>query len=148
MFIENFKLKGKLNILLTDQEGKVKENKTYPNLVVNTGKEYIAQRMTSNSTSVMSAIAVGDGEASPQITDITLNNELARNEISFANVSSNTVTYVCTLPAHVGVGGLVEAGIFNSLETDSGLMLCRTSFPVINKEELDILTITWEVSAL
>ena len=146
MFKENIKMTGKLNLLLVDSGGSIKLDKTYPNLVVSTGKEYVAQRMTSNSTAIMSSIAVGSDNTSPVAGDIALLSEISRVSLTSANVSSNTVTYLATFLPGTGTGAIQEAGIFNSTDANSGTMLCRTTFPVINKESGDTFTITWNVS--
>jgi hypothetical protein len=54
------------------------------------------------------------------------------------------VTYVATFPAGTGTGAVTEAGIFNA--SSSGTMLCRTVFPVVNKQSGDSMTITWTVT--
>jgi hypothetical protein len=146
MFKENIKMTGKLNLLLVDSDGSVKIDKTYPNLVVSTGKVYVAQRMTSNSTAIMSSIAVGSDDTTPVAGDTALLSEISRVSLTSANVSSNTVTYLATFLPGTGTGAIQEAGIFNSTEANSGTMLCRTTFPVVNKESGDTFTITWNVS--
>lgn len=146
MFKENIKMTGKLNLLLVDSDGSIKIDKTYPNLVVSTGKVYVAQRMTSNSTAIMSSIAVGSDNTSPVAGDTALLSEISRVSLTSANVSSNTVTYLATFLPGTGTGAIQEAGIFNSTEANSGTMLCRTTFPVVNKESGDTFTITWNVS--
>nr|QMP83638.1 MAG: hypothetical protein [Caudoviricetes sp.] len=146
MFKENFKMSGKLNLLLVDSDGSVKLDKTYPNLVVLSGKEYVAQRMTSNNTAIMSSIAVGSDGTTPVSGDIALLSEIARSALTSANVVSNTVTYITTFLPGTGTGALEEAGIFNSTNANAGTMLCRTTFPVVNKESGDTFTITWNVS--
>lgn len=146
MFKENLKMVGNLEILLTNENNNIKIHKIIPNLVVLTGKQFVAQRMISNTTSLMSHIAIGEGLTSPNVSDTILGNELARQSITSATVTSNTVTYVSSFLPGIGVGAITEAGIFNSSLEDSGTMLCRTTFPVVNKEEGDSLTITWNVS--
>lgn len=147
MILENFKTLGIVNFLLQDYSGKVKLDKTVPNLVVFAGKNFIAQRMTSNSTPVISHLAVGGANTTPANTDTILAGEFSRVVITSAAVSSNTISYVATLSPGVGTGAIVEAGLFNSATANSGTMLCRTTFPVVNKEGGDTLTITWNVSA-
>jgi len=148
MFKDNLKLIGELNLLLIGKDGNVKFEKTYPNLVLASGKEYIAQRMTSNSTPIMSSIAVGSGTTLPNVSDTSLEEEIRRKPLTSVNVTSNTITYVCTFEANEGTGGLTEAGIFNSTTANSGTILCRTTFPVVNKEENDVFTITWNVTPI
>lgn len=146
MFRENFKMVGELNLRLVDSSGNIKLDKNYPNLVVMTGKEYVTQRMTSNSAPIMSSIAVGSDNTSPVIGDTGLLAEISRVSLTSANVVSNTVTYISTFLPGNGTGALQEAGIFNSGTSNSGTMLCRTTFPVVNKESDDTFTITWNVT--
>jgi hypothetical protein len=42
---ENIKVTGELSVVLKDQNGNVKQAVTIPNLVVDTGKSFIAARM-------------------------------------------------------------------------------------------------------
>lgn len=149
MFKELIQMSGQINLNLVGEDGNAKLDKTYPNLVVFTGKSYIASRMASNSSTIMSHLAVGQNSANTTSanTDIVLNSELARVALTSTTVSSNTVTYVTTFNPGVGSGAITEAGIFNSASANSGTMLCRTVFPVVNKEDGDTLTITWNVTA-
>jgi len=71
---------------------------------------------------------------------------MARVSLDSANVVSNTITYVATFPAGTGTGSLTEAGVFNSPSANSGTMLCRTRFDVVNKGVADIIVITWNVT--
>lgn len=148
MITSSYQMSGNLHIVLTDENGEIKQDQSVKNLVVNTGKNYIAQRIANNSTTVMNYMAVGTGNTSPGVANTTLITEVGRVTIGTANVSvsSNTTTYTATFPSGTGTGALVEAGIFNDPST--GLMLCRTLFPVVNKGALDTLTISWSVSAI
>jgi hypothetical protein len=47
-------------------------------------------------------------------------------------------------PAGTATGAITEAGIFNA--ATGGTMLCRTTFPVINKGSADSLAVTWVVT--
>jgi hypothetical protein len=147
MILENIKFTGQVNFLLTDASGSEKLNKTYPNLVVFSGKNYIASRMASNNTVIMSHLSVGGSNTAPANNNTTLAGEFARVALTSTTVSSNTVTYLATFYPGTGTGAIVEAGIFNSATANNGDMLCRTTFPVVNKEGGDTLTITWNVTA-
>jgi hypothetical protein len=59
-------------------------------------------------------------------------------------VSGNAITYTATFGAGTATGAVVEAGIFNA--SSGGTMLCRTVFPVINKNAGDSLAVTWVVT--
>ena len=146
MFKESIKMLGTLNVFLTDQFGAIKVDENYSNLVVQSGKEFIAKRMIGTSVGTMSYLAIGTGTNTPINTDIILQHEVVRSPLQSASVSANTVTYVSYFAPGAGTGAITEAGIFNSDTVDQGSMLCRTVFPVVNKEAGDTLTITWNVS--
>ena len=131
--------------LLTDEFGNIKLDKNYNNLVVDTGKEFIAQRMSSNSTPLMTSIALGTNNTSPTVDDTGLNAEVDRKDFYSTAVTGNTVSYVASFGTGEAVAALTEAGIFNSSTANSGTMLCRTVFPVVTKEQNDTFTVTWNV---
>lgn len=150
MLVSNFKTEGNLYIVLTDENGNVKQEEYVKNLVVSTGKNYIAQRIANNTTAVMNYMSVGTSSNSPAVANTTLGAEIAASRVTIGaantTVSSNTTTYVATFPPATGTGAIVEAGIFN--DPSAGLMLARTTFPVINKGSLDTLVISWSISAV
>lgn len=136
---------GDLIVIKTDEYGNTEE-KYFKNLIVSVGKTHIASRMTANTANVMSHMAIGTGNTAAVVGDTTLGTELARVALTVTGgtPSSNTVTYSATFPAGTGTGALTEAGVFNA--ASSGDMMCRTVFPVINKQAADIVTVTWVVS--
>lgn len=142
---DTFTIRGTVHTVLTRADGSIEE-RTFPNLVVTTGKTFIASRMSSASASVMGWIEVGTGGRSPVVGDTTLVSPVVRlaTTVSGGTPSGNSVTYTTTLNPGVGTGALQEAGIFNA--SSAGTMLARTTFAVINKGAGDTLTINWTVS--
>ena len=144
---EKFGTTGELGIVLRAEVGSIKESIHVPNLVVTVGKNFIASRMIGTSPSVMSHMAVGTATAIPATSDTTLGTEVGRAAFSVAaSVAGNVVTYTANFAAGVGTGALTEAGIFNASGAGAGVMLCRTTFPVVNKGASDTLTISWNVT--
>ena len=141
---ENLKAHGELTISVFDRDGKLKEAKKVPNLVVTVGKNYIASRMVGTSATVMSHMAIGTGTGTPVAGDTTLGISAGRVALTAFTASTNTVTATATFPAGTGTGAITEAGIFNDVTT--GTMLCRTTFPVVNKAAGDSIAITWVVT--
>ena len=139
------KVEGNLIIIKTTGDG-VEDRIEHKNLVVSVGKTNIAARMAGNTAAVMSHMAIGTGNTAAVVGDTTLNTELSRVALTVAGgtPSSNTVTYSATYPAGTGTGALTEAGVFNA--SSAGTMLCRTVFPVINKQAADSIAITWVIS--
>ena len=144
MINDSIKVTGELKLTLTRPDGNVKHEVIIPNLVVTTGKNYIASRMKDASATAMSHMAIGTGSTSAAAGNTALGSEAGRVALTSTTVSNNDVAYVATFPAGTGTGALTEAGIFNA--SSSGTLLCRTVFSVINKAAADTLGITWTVS--
>lgn len=144
MISDKIGIKGNLDVVVYDDKNQIKDTRHVPNLVVASGKNYIANRMTSNSNVIMSHMAVGSGNVAPTTSDVNLGNEVTRVVLDSTTLNGNVVTYVTTFGAGVGTGSLTEAGIFNDPTT--GTMLCRTRFDVVNKANTDIIVITWNIT--
>ncbi len=143
-FQENMTLTGALKIVLTGENGEVKQEVEVKNLVVTTGKNFIASRMKDAVATVMSHMAIGSGTTAAAAGDTALETELGRVALASTTVTDNNVAYVATFPAGTGTGAVTEAGLLNA--GTGGTLLCRTVFPVINKGAADTLGITWTVS--
>lgn len=145
---ENLKLAGELSIVLTDKNGQVKETREVKNLVVNAGLAYIISRMVGTSKSVMSHMAVGSGSTATAggQTDLVsvLGSREALDSTTVMGDNNEKVQYISSFEAGKGTGAIVEAGIFNN--STGGDMLCRTVFPVVNKQADDTMAITWTIT--
>ena len=143
---DDLKISGELSIIVTDKNGHIKQSMKVPNLVVTTGKQYIASRMAGTTTAVMSHMAIGSGTASANANNTALGNELGRagSPLFSFQASGNTITATATFVEGVGTGAISEAGIFNA--SSGGTMLCRTVFPVVNKQASDTIAITWTIT--
>jgi len=143
------KAKGTLTLVLTDENGNIKQQNEH-NLVVSTGLAYIASRMKDTAAAVMSHMAIGAGTIAAAAADTSLGTQLNTRvtidttTIVTTTAANDSVQYVATFAAGQSTGAVTEAGIFNA--STAGSMLCRTVFPVINKGELDTLVITWKVT--
>lgn len=144
MFTEELKVTGRLVVELFNPDGSLKESHEFDNLVVTTGKNYIASRMVGAAAAVMSHMAIGTDGTAPAAGNTTLGAEVARVAISSSSSSGAVATYAATFPAGTGTAALTEAGIFN--DPAAGTMLCRTTFAVVNKGASDAMTITWTVT--
>ncbi len=136
---DGLSLTGKLTIALN---GDVVQE--VDNLVVTTGKGYVASRMKDASATAMSHMAVGSGTTNPAAGDTALETELGRVSLTSTTVSAAVVTYVATFAAGTGTGAVTEAGILNA--SSGGTLLCRTEFSVVNKGSADAMTVTWTVT--
>ena len=229
----NVEMKGKLSIIVTGQDGSIKQQMVIPNLVVTAGKGFIAGRMVGDRTlaatvatsgtagqftcgasklaindrvtitgtlggtgnivgyatgtvyrvsavtgtspsvtgftlttqadvaivtvigtltgltyvtelPVISHMAIGAGTTSPVVGNTTMESSLARAVLTSFTSSTNVVTAVASFAGGLGTGAITEAGLFNHVTT--GTMLCRTTFPVVNKGAGDSIAITWAIT--
>jgi len=144
MFQEELKMTGALKIEVFNPDGSIKETRDIKNLVVTTGKGFIASRMVGTAAAVISHMAVGTGATAAAAGDTALGAESARVAITSGTASGAVATYVATFPAGTGTAALTEAGLLNA--GSAGTLLCRTVFSVINKGANDAMTVTWTVT--
>ena len=138
------KANGELIIELRDQDGNIKEVKHAKNLVVSVGKTFIASRVVGTASAIMSYMAIGTATATPTTADTQLGTEAGRVALASFTSSGAQVTATATFPAGTGTGAITEAGIFNA--SSAGTMLCRTTFPVVNKAAGDSIAVTWVIT--
>tara|TARA_R100000544_G_C2220549_1_gene57283 strand:+ start:327 stop:785 length:459 start_codon:yes stop_codon:yes gene_type:complete len=138
-------LAGQLNIVVRDKNGNIKEERIEKNLIVTVGLTFICSRMTAASAGVMSHMALGSGTTSVAAGQTDLVSILgSREALDSTTPSTNTVVYVSSFEAGDATGAVTEAGIFNA--SSSGTMLCRTVFPVVNKQADDTMSVTWTIT--
>jgi hypothetical protein len=144
MFNSEAKASGKLNVVLKDLDGNIKQAFEVPNLVVTTGLAFIASRMKDATATAMSHMAIGTGTTAAAAGNTALGAEAARVALTSTTVTANAIAYVASFGAGTGTGAITEAGIFNA--SSAGTLLCRTVFDVVNKGANDTLQITWTVT--
>lgn len=140
------KATGKVHLILKDEMGNIKQDMLVSNLVVDTGLAHIVQRMKDTSSAVMSHMAIGTGTTEPTSSDATLISEISgsRQPLSSYTPTGTIITAIGTFLAGIGTGAITEAGIFNA--SSSGDMLARVTFPVVNKQSGDVLSISWAIT--
>ena len=143
---EELKATGLVKIVHTNAAGELIKEFEVPNLVVTAGKNHIASKIaaTTNSPVAMTHMAIGTGTSTPGASDTALGTQTGRVSLSGSAVSTNTITYTATFPAGTGDGAITEAAVLNA--STGGTMLCRTTFPVVNKASGDTIAITWVVT--
>lgn len=146
MFNESLKITGSLKIDVFSPDGSLKDSREVKNLVVTSGKTFIASRMVGVASNVMSHMELGTGTTAAAVGDTALQTVISasRTALTSGTSSTNVVTYVASFPAGTGTGAVTEAGIFNA--ASAGTMLCRTVFSVVNKGVDDAMSITWTIT--
>lgn len=144
--IETLKITGALRVVVTGPDGQLKDQRDLKNLVVDTGLNFIVKRMKDAVTDVMSHMSLGTGTTAAAAANTTLETEIAGSRVVLTSttVTANAITYIASFAAGVGTGAVTESGIFNN--TTGGTMLCRTVFPVVNKQAGDSMTVTWTIT--
>ena len=144
MINEGLKLRGEVALVLRDKNGNVKDERTIKNLIVDTGLNFICDRMKDDETA-MTHMALGSGSTAAAAGDTTLGTQLgSREALDSSTVTNNQIVYVASFEAGDATGAVTEAGIFNA--TSGGTMLCRTVFSVVNKAADDTLTVNWTIT--
>lgn len=143
MLNEKLNIKGDVVLVLTDENGNLKQRQEINNLVVTSGLDYISDKIASSVTTV-SNLAVGTGTAAVSAGQTALGNEIERNTFSSSSASNGVCQFNATFAAGEATGAISEAGIFNA--TSGGVMLCRTRFDAVNKAAGDSLAITWVIT--
>ena len=144
---DSLKTIGKVRIQHWNESMELLSDTTQDNLVVTSGLEWIAGRLTASPPAVMGYMGVGTDNTAPSAGQTALVSEVGRAAmtVSGGTASGQNVEYTATLGAGVGTGALVEAGIFQS--STGSTMLSRVIYSVVNKAAGDTVAITWTVSS-
>lgn len=145
--MESLRMIGRVEMVLRDVQGMVKETRHFKNLIVNAGLVKAAKFFAGTDTPSCDYIAIGTGAVAPANGDTTLGAEVARAQGTKSTVQTtiadDTYQVTYTFPAGTGTGAITEAGLFDAAST--GDMLSRQTFSVINKAAGDTLQITWKI---
>ena len=145
MINDKLKLRGDVALVLKDKDGNIKESREINNLVVTAGLTFICARMATASANVMSHMALGSSTTPAAAGQTDLVSILgSREALDSTSPSANTIAYVSSFEAGEGTGAVTEAGIFNG--ASGATMLCRTVFPVVNKQADDTMSVTWTIT--
>jgi hypothetical protein len=144
MINEGLKLRGDVALVLRDKDGNIKDERKIENLIVDTGLNFICDRMKDDETA-MTHMALGSGSTAAAAGDTALGTQLgSREALDSSTVTANQIVYVASFEAGDATGAVTEAGIFNA--SSGGTMLCRTVFSVVNKAADDTLTVNWTIT--
>ncbi len=132
-----------VHIVLRDQFGNIKDERRIHNAVTTAGKNGIAdQILASPSLPKIGWMAIGTG--SPAAT--LLGAENARVAFTSKTRSGAVITVVGDFPAGTGTGAITEAGCFDVVTANTVNMWMSSSFGVITKGALDVLSFSWTLT--
>lgn len=138
----NTGISGVMTAVLAKADGTVESVEKH-NMILNAGFDFICDAIgNATQPTEMNYIAVGTGSTSVAATQTQLVAEIDRNAASYAHTAGTKVfTLTATFGTGEAVGAITEAGVANA--STGGIFLDRVTFPVINKETNDTLTITF-----
>jgi hypothetical protein len=150
MFSDNINVKGDVHIEIYDTEsGTLKKQFDIHNLIVNIGKQFIAGRLASASTSI-THMAIGTNVTTPVATDTALLSQLGNRVAITSNTyvsGNNYTTITATFPGSTyASSGITEAGLFTASTGSNAI--CRTTFGSFAILSTDTIAITWKLSIL
>ena len=135
-------MRGFISLVLRDKDGNVKDERRVENVVTNTGRQAIIDRLQGNSPAVCDYIAIGTNNTAAAAADTTLNTENARGQGTLSQPDAYTDRCVYTFAAGTGTGTIVEAGRLNA--GAGGTLMGRQVFTGIVKTASDSLQITYD----
>lgn len=148
---QSLQLHGKLDVLLYDESGKLKDERHFDNLIVDAGFEGVAYRIAPHDGAVTPStpwnyIAIGTGTTAVAPSNTALVSELVRLQDTQAQylTSSKQLQLQVSFGPGVGTGNIAESGLFNA--ASAGDMLARQTFATVSKGASDTLTVTWTIT--
>lgn len=142
---EAINVKGHFTAILKKPDGtEIKIEKD--NMIVDSGFDFICDVIANPSQPIgMAYIAVGTDNTAPAATQTALLAEVDRNPATYSHTAgTKSFTLTATFNPGEATAGLQEAGIFNA--SSGGIMLNRVTFPIINKDSADTLTVTFTIT--
>ncbi len=138
----NTGISGVMTAVLAKADGTVESVEKH-NMILNSGFDFICNVIGKPAQpSEMNYIAVGTGTTAVAATQTKLVAEIGRNAATYAHTAGTKVfTLTATFGTGEAIGAITEAGVANA--ASGGIFLDRVTFPVINKETNDTLTITF-----
>ena len=148
--IDKLKIKGLINITVTDSDGKIKDQRSIKNVITNVSLAEISGLIgNTGSKTAFTYLAVGTGTTAVSAGDTTLETEITDSGLARA---SATVSQVTTTQANdtlrlsnafsvSGTKAVTEAGALNA--SSGGTLFGHQVFSAVNVVSGDTLTIQY-----
>ena len=149
---ETVGMRGQFYFKLKANDGRIKDERNVINTITLSGKGAVSGLIltdVSASYSSFDVIAVGLGTTGALSADTALATEYARVACVGTQVQITSTRDTAQLLgsfAFTGAAAIVEAGVFNSSSTATGVMLARQTFAVLNATSGDTLAVTYKVT--
>lgn len=136
--LDNIAIKGRVRIEASD--GRIIEQ---DNIVVNAGRDRVAEIIAGDSTAVPTHVAIGTGSTAALATDTALVTEVDRNALAASTATAGVITFRGFFSKSEANGNTIaEMGLFD--QSSGGTMFCRTVLgSTIAKTSTISITVTW-----
>ena len=142
---ETLKITGEVTIDHIGPDGALIEQKIIKNLVVTSGKSWVASRIASAGGLAAGFLGVGAGSTAAAGGNTALETPLGARIASNGGIAAGAVTtYTTTIAAGISTGALTEAGLFDSIT--AGTMIARVTFGTLTKAGGDTVVISWAIT--
>lgn len=145
MYHDTVSLFGTIGLTLYGPDNRIKYQKTIPNLIVQTGKNYIASRMVGDPAAAAYYIGVGSSSTTVASEQVQLGTQVGSRQSATVTRSNSELSYTATFGTGVSTGTLREAAIFTDPTNTTTAMINRATFPDLTKEAGDTLVINWNI---
>lgn len=149
---ESIRLRGDIEFILRDKDGKVLDHRMIENLIVNVGKAQIAGLINGAVTSLFRYIAIGTGAGGPAAGDVALTTEIAgagggaralgacdRITTTLTNDTARIIVNFTFTSAYA----ITESGLFDAVT--AGNLAARQVFAAINVVATNTLEVKWQI---
>jgi hypothetical protein len=143
---DGLNLVGIITVKLFNKNGRLKAKRRVKNMIVNTGRAMIIDRLQAGTPAIADYIAIGTGVTAAAAADTTMQTEVARSQSNPAVSQPDAYTDRAqfTFPAGTGTGNIAEAGRLNAAA--AGVLFARQTFTAVNKTATDSLQITYDIT--
>lgn len=138
-------LKGTISLALYGPDGNLKTERTLPNLIVQTGKNYIASRLIGDPSAATYFMGVGSSSTAVASSQLVLGSQVGSRQSATATRTNSELTFSSTFAPGVSTDTLREAAIFTDPTNTTTAMINRAVFPDLAKEAGDTLVINWNI---
>ena len=116
-------IRGIITARLFGPDGELTQETVTENIITNTGRALIIDRLQAAGVAVPDYIAIGTGTNAAAAADTTLQTEVARAQATLSQPDAYTDRAVYTFAAGTGTGTITEAGRLNAAST--GVLVAR-----------------------
>lgn len=143
--VDPIRATGTVLLQLFNSAGELIDVRAGANLVVDTGKAAVIDRLQAASPAVHDYQAIGTGNTAAASGDTALQTETGtRVQGTLSQPAATTDRLVSAFAAANGTGALTETGRLNA--SSSGNLFARQVFSVVNKGASDTFTVTHDIT--